>query len=214
LLVRRSSEQLAIAVHELRSPVAALAAISEALSRSTTVASSRGELARLALEACRGIERLVLDASITTIRPERLDAGTLVADAVATARLGGGAVRRWIEPGLPLIDADRTRLRQALDNLLENAIAHSPDDVEVFVEVRRSGDAVTISVADSGSGLPLEERERIFELGVRLDDSRPGSGIGLAISRAVAEAHGGSLVVESSPGAGARFVLALPVPSD
>jgi signal transduction histidine kinase len=214
LLVRRSSEQLAIAVHELRSPVAALAAISEALSRSTTVASSRGELARLALEACRGIERLVLDASITTIRPERLDAGTLVADAVATARLGGGAVRRWIEPGLPLIDADRTRLRQALDNLLENAIAHSPDDVEVFVEVRRSGDAVTISVADSGSGLPLEERERIFEVGVRLDDSRPGSGIGLAISRAVAEAHGGSLVVESSPGAGARFVLALPVPSD
>jgi two-component system sensor histidine kinase KdpD len=212
--VRRSAEELAIVVHELRSPVAALVAIAEALSRSPRVVPSRVELTRLALEACRGIERLVLDASIATLHRERLDVDRVVADSVAAARLAGAAVRVRIEPGLPLVDADRTRLRQALDNLLENAVAHSPEGAAVAVEVRHVGNAVAISVADAGSGVPFEEQERIFELGVRLDHERRGSGIGLAVSRAVAEAHGGSLVVESSPPAGARFVLALPALAD
>ena len=213
--MRRSAEQLAIAVHELRSPVAALAAIAEALSRPSETAPSRVELTRLALAACRGIERLVLDAATATVRLERLELGRVVADSVTAARLGGTAVRLRIERRLPLVDADATRLRQALANLLENAASHSPNDAEVVVEVRRAGTAaVSISVADSGAGVPLDEQERIFELGVRLDDGRPGSGIGLAVSRAVAEAHGGSLVVESSPGVGTRFLLVLPVPAE
>lgn len=211
--MRRGSEQLAVTVHELRSPVAALAAIAAAVSGSRSTAPSRVELSRLAVAACRGIERLVLDASIATIRPERLDVGRLVADSVTAARLGGAAVRARIESPLPLVDADSVRLRQAFDNLLENAVSYSPDGAEVVVEVRGIGETVTISVADSGRGIPLAEQERIFELGTRLDDGRPGSGIGLAVSLAVAEAHGGSLVVESNPGAGTRFVLALPVPA-
>ena len=70
---------------------------------------------------------------------------------------------------------------------------------------------VLLSVSDRGEGIPPDERSRIFEPGVRLDDARPGSGLGLAITRAIAEAHGGTLEVESEPGRGSTFTIALPV---
>jgi signal transduction histidine kinase len=70
---------------------------------------------------------------------------------------------------------------------------------------------LVVSVTDSGPGIPVEEQERIFEAGVRLDPARPGDGLGLALARAVAEAHGGTLAVESGPGKGTTFALTLPI---
>jgi two-component system sensor histidine kinase BaeS len=203
-------ERLAIAVHEVRSPVAALAAIAEALSRRPVDREERRELVGLAMAACRGIQRIVADAAVASVRLEAVDAGLLAAEAATAARLGGRSVRAEIDPDLPAVDADPERLRQALDNLLENAVAHSPEGAEVVVRARASGGMVTLAVTDTGHGVPVEEQTRIFEPGVRLARDRVGAGLGLAITRAIAEAHGGRLTVDSAPGEGATFSLALP----
>jgi signal transduction histidine kinase len=205
------SERLAVVVHELRSPVAALVAIAEHMRRDPSGRYDLRELLTLATAACRGIERIVADAAMASTRPEQLEMGALAAAAVAVARLQGAPVRGEAEPNLPRIDGDEIRLRQALDNLIANAVEHTAPGSEVVVAVRGSGERVVVTVSDSGPGVSVVEQERIFEPGVRLDTGRPGSGLGLAIARAIADAHGGSLTVDSRPGDGARFTLALPV---
>jgi signal transduction histidine kinase len=200
---------LAVLVHEVRSPVAALSAIAESAVEPGLDAEARTALVRLAVAACAGIERLLEDGALI-LRPAPVDLGALVADAVAAARLGGADVQATIAPDLPRLDVDALRLRQALDNLLVNAATHG-DGAEVVVSAMRDGEAVCVSVADAGPGIPDHERTRIFESGVRLDDRLPGSGLGLAVSRTIVERHGGSLDVSSSPGRGATFTIELPI---
>ena len=206
-----SAELLALVVHELRSPVAALAAIAQTLRerRGELDPAETSRLLELAVAAGRDVARLAVDATPAALRRTRLEPGRLVADAVATARLAGGAVRFEAAGDLPAVDVDPVRVRQALANLIANAIAHSPAGAEVVVGAEAVAAGVAITVADAGDGIPLDEQERIFEPGVRLA-SRPGQGLGLAVARAVAEAHGGTLAVESAPGAGACFRLVLP----
>jgi len=116
-----------------------------------------------------------------------------------------------VEERPPSVMGDAVRLRQAVDNLIRNALVHSGTDADVVVRVRADGDVVLLSVADAGQGIPDADRERIFEKGVQLDPSRGGSGLGLMVVRAIAEAHGGSLSLVSSAGGGATFTIALPV---
>jgi len=209
---RSDGDRLAFLVHEVRSPVAALSAIAEALAGGDLDEGTQRELAGLALAACRGIERVVGDAAVGSVRLEAVDVGGLVRESVAAAALGGAKVRPVVSSDLPRIAADPIRLRQALDNLVANAIAHSPPGGEVVVNARVGEGEILLSVSDKGAGIPIEEQERIFEPGVRLDTSRQGSGLGLAVARAIAEAHGGTLTVESAPGDGATFTLVLPLP--
>jgi signal transduction histidine kinase len=204
-------ELLAVVVHELRSPVAALSAIAEVLSRGSIVGADRRELVRLTIAACRGIGRIAADANVASVRLERLDLGPLVADAVAAARLEGFDVRSEIDPHLAPVDADPERLRQALDNLVSNAVTHGPDGSVVVVGASTGEGNVLVSVSDLGPGLAPAEQERIFEPGVRLDTRRPGSGLGLAVTRAIVLAHGGSVIVESAVGEGSTFTLVLPI---
>ena len=81
----------------------------------------------------------------------------------------------------------------------------------MLVAASSDGATLVVSVRDSGPGIPTEDLARIFEAGVRLDNTRPGSGLGLAVTRAIAEAHDGTLGVESIAGSGTAFNLALPV---
>ena len=206
------SSRLAVLVHEVRSPVAALAAIAEAVSDPTLDASLRRDLVRLAGTACRSIGRIVADAAMTALQREELDPAALVREAASAWALGGARVEARAPAGLPTISGDPIRLRQALDNLISNALTHSgPDDVVVVVEAAVAGDGVLLSVSDSGRGLPLADQERVLEAGVRLDPESPGSGLGLSIVRAIVVAHAGSLSVDSVPGAGATFTIALPL---
>jgi len=209
---RRESDRLAFLVHEVRSPVAALSAIAAALADGDLDEGTQRELAGLALAACRGIERVVGDAAVGSVRLEEVDIGRLARESVAAAVLGGASVRASVAADLPRIDADPLRLRQALDNLVANAVTHSPPGGEVVVSARVGNGAIRVSVSDTGVGIPIEEQERIFEPGVRLATAVPGSGIGLAVARAIAEAHGGTLTVESAPSEGATFTLVLPLP--
>jgi signal transduction histidine kinase len=203
-------ERLAILVHEVRSPVAALAAIAEASRGPGLAHDALRSFVTLAVAACRGIERNVLDASLASVRLEPVDLGRLVHEAVAIARLGGARVRAEVESDLPHVRADALRVRQALDNLVDNAVAHSGSDADLVVSARERDGQLLLSVADEGRGIPADEHERIFDVGTRLDGSVPGSGLGLAVVRAVADAHGATLQLESAPGRGSTFTLVFP----
>jgi signal transduction histidine kinase len=204
------SERLAVLVHEVRSPVAALSAIAEALVEGDTSAETRRELVRLVTLACRGVERVVGDAAVASIRTEPIDPERLVRDVVAAAVVRGAPVELVVVGELPVIDADASRLRQALDNLIANASAHGPAGGPVVVRAE-AREGVLISVSDEGPGIAPDQLDRIFEVGVRLDPAARGSGLGLPLARAIVEGHGGTLTAQSMPGEGATFVVALPL---
>jgi signal transduction histidine kinase len=210
--VSTGSEQLALLVHEVRSPVAALAAVGQALSDGSMDVEARHRLFELAVAACLGIERLVRDLTVSSVVLEHVDVMRIVDDvAVAAALTSPIPIRvRGATPEL-VVHADPLRVRQALDNLVRNAVAVSPADGEVVIEVVPSAEVVRVAVSDTGPGIAEADRARIFEPGVRLDERQPGSGLGLAVARAIAEAHGGSLSVESTLGAGSTFRLELPL---
>jgi signal transduction histidine kinase len=201
------SDRLSMLAHELRSPVAALAAIAAAYDGADE--AGRRRLLELASAASGNIERLLGDASPVSLRIERVDVAALVRDAVDSAVLSGARVHLTAEPRL-FVDADPQRLRQALDNLIGNARGHSPAGAPVVVSARAGAGGILVTVSDSGEGIDPADQARIFVAGVRLTDARPGSGLGLAIVQAVAEAHGGTVEVDSAPGQGAAFTLALP----
>jgi len=202
-------ERLALLVHEVRSPVAALSAIAETVGESGVDEYGRAELVRLVVAACRGIERIIADVAVASIRFEKVDPGGLVADAVAAARLRGASIQLSIAADLPTLEGDHSRLRQALDNLIANAMTHGAGS-EVVVACSATDGAVRISVSDTGTGIPVGDQARIFDVGVQLRPDASGAGLGLAVTRAIVEGHGGSLEVASTPGEGAKFTIELP----
>lgn len=206
-----TTDPLAVLGHELRSPVAALVAIAEAYP--TADENGRRRLRELARGAVANLERLFADAAAASVRLVPLEVGRVVTDVVELAVLGGAAVVARAEVGL-ILEGDPERLRQALGNLVANAVAHSPDGSTVVVTAGRRAGSVEIAVTDEGEGIGPDDLERVFEAGVRLTATRPGAGIGLALVRAIARAHGGDVHVGSSPGQGSTFTLVLPSSSD
>jgi signal transduction histidine kinase len=120
-----------------------------------------------------------------------------------------------LAPDLPEVPMDAEAVRQALGNLLDNAIKYSAGERVVAIAARRDTDRLALSVSDRGLGIPAAEHARIFEKFYRVGRSdtqgRRGSGVGLALVRHVALAHGGAVTVESAPGQGSRFTLWLPL---
>jgi signal transduction histidine kinase len=192
-----NGERVSILAHELRSPVAALAAIAEAVSaRGQAMGDDeKAHLIALAVGAGRDIERLVLDPEMLSLEPQRLDV-EMVVRSVAPA-----GVSVDVPHGL-VVEADPVRLRQVLTNLVGNAQRHGR---RVEVTAREVGGTLRIAVVDDGRG--VETGLDVFASGV----SGAGStGYGLAVARGIARAHGGDIELESSPGAGATFTLVLP----
>jgi signal transduction histidine kinase len=114
------------------------------------------------------------------------------------------------------VEADAGRVGRILDNLINNGLTYSVRPPRLSITVSGEGDRAVARVADNGAGIPENERERVFDRFHRANEgafrSVPGTGLGLFISRQLAEGHGGSLVVESStPGPGTTFGLALPL---
>jgi signal transduction histidine kinase len=115
-----------------------------------------------------------------------------------------------------VVTADRTRLEQVAANLIDNAVKYTPAGGRVGVEVRRRGDTAQLVVRDSGAGIPSDELPRIFDRLFRGDRSRAerGLGLGLSLVKAVVEAHGGTVAVESVVGQGSRFTVTLPLQTE
>lgn len=139
-------------------------------------------------------------------RPEELVQALLALFPVAPP---GVSLLREVEPGLPPVRADRDQVLQVLHNLVKNALEAMPSGGTVRLSARRDGEAVAFAVADSGPGVPPEDRARIFQPYVTTKAG--GTGLGLAIAERIAQEHGGRLELTSPPAGGATFTLRLPV---
>jgi signal transduction histidine kinase len=220
---------VADAAHELRTPLAGIAATAEAGTAPGLDVDTRERLATLLVRDARRAGRLVDDLLTLArydagLRPERAEVDLVELVRVETDR---DAVLHPDDPavlgaGGPVpVAVDAELVGQALTNLLTNARRHGDGEVSVAVGVDASGMA-RVAVRDDGPGVPVEERERVFGRMVRLDEARGrsggrggggGAGLGLAIAREAARAHGGDLVCTGPDdgGRGAVFVLTLPV---
>ena len=225
---RRASESrlrrfVADASHELRTPLTSIRGYAELFRRG---AGARPEdleksMARIEAEASRMgilVDDLLLLARLDQGRPllrEPVDLGSVLADAVESAR--AVAPERPIDveaEGPAEVIGDPGRLRQVVDNLLDNARVHTPPATPVHVRLGADGDHVVLTVDDEGPGLDEEEVEKAFDRFYRGDPVRSratgGAGLGLAIVAAIVEAHGGSIEASSPDGSGARFEIRLP----
>jgi two-component system sensor histidine kinase KdpD len=119
-------------------------------------------------------------------------------------------LRASIDPGLPLVDADYSQVDQVVTNLLENAVRHTPDGGVVEICAVATADAVTVSVHDAGPGIDLDRVDELFEP-FRQGPIGGSSGIGLAICRAIVEAHGGQIHAANAQAGGAIFSFTLPL---
>ncbi len=212
----------ALVVHELRSPLAAMIGAARMLRARWPELDDAGRESLLALLADESgrVERLLgelQDASRVAAGGfayefAEVDPGRLVEEAVAAARVAAGGVSVLARLDRPpaLVRGDAGRLRQALDNLIGNAVKVSPPGAEVEVVAESRDGALRISVRDSGLGVAAADRERIFEA-FEQAGNRPGAGLGLHVARAIAEAHGGAVELDSASGGGATFALVLPV---
>lgn len=213
---------LSDAAHELRTPLTGMQAAAEQLAAGAGTDARQQRRAALLVGETTRAGRLVTDmldmarieAGPALVRQD-VDLGGVVAAAVERAALLAPrlSVTRSGDDTLT-VRADPTRVTQILANLLDNARRHTPAGGAVAVHVERAGTAAAVTVTDTGPGIPEADRERVFERLVRLDGARErdrgGAGLGLAIARGLARAHGGDLVCEPHAG-GARFRLTLPV---
>ena len=222
---RQRSALLRSVSHDLRTPLATIRAVATDLRADTDYdPATRGELVGLVVDEAERLDRLVANLlSMSRIEagsllPDRqpLDVGELIEACARRLHRLTSNVHLAIEvvPDLPLVPADYSQLDQVLTNLVENATKHSQPGASVTVAARASTDPVTaggvcITVTDEGPGLDPAQADRIFEPFVT-GGPATSTGIGLAICKAIVDAHHGTIGVTSSVGAGATFFVNMP----
>jgi len=209
--------------HELRSPMAAVIGAARtlqgrwrelsAVQRQSFLALIGDETTRLAALIGDVLDTSRIEAGTFSFTFTDVDLAQIVHDVVTAAAVGQDEVHVRAEVGeLSLVRGDRERLRQVLQNLVDNAVKYSPARGDVHVSAHQEDGVVRIAVTDEGPGIPAEDQRLIFEKFGRSNagGAKPGTGLGLFISRSIAEAHGGTLAVESEPQRGSCFTLELP----
>ena len=223
-LERTRAEFLGMVSHELRTPLAAIKG-----STATVLGDARlygaaevRQFFKIIDDQADRMSGLIadlldagsIDAGTLSVAPEPSEVAALV-DRARTAFLSGGARHDLVidlPPDLPWVMADRDRIVQVLNNLLANAVRHSPETAPIRIAAARDGVHAAISVSDEGSGVTPERLAQLFRK--YAGDAAPGlgSGLGLAICKGLVEAHGGRIRAESAgAGRGARFTFTLPI---
>ena len=216
--------------HELKTPVGALALLAETIEDAADDAEAVRRFASKMRQEAQRLTNLVQDLitlsriqavePVPDPRPVALD--TVVAEAVDGCRMRANARGITLASvgsrGLSVL-GDEDLLVTALRNLLENAVAYSPEKTRVVITTRKTPEGnAELSVADQGIGIPERDLERIFERFYRVDPARSratgGTGLGLAIVKHVMAAHNGKVTVRSVEGAGSTFTLSIPLRSD
>ncbi len=208
--------------HEMRTPLSAILAATEALMGTSTDGPARKELAEEIHTAAHRMNRLVGNLLDMT----RLDSGMIrpsfdwcsVADVVQSAvrklreELREHTVIVEITESIPLIKADFPLLEQAFTNVLHNGALYTPPGSRIEVRAGIQDDNCVVTIEDNGPGLPSGTFDHIFEKFFRLPGSKAGgTGLGLSIARGFVEAHGGTLTAENRPEGGARFIFRIPI---
>lgn len=227
----REAEELrttfvSVVSHELQTPIAIIKGYASTLARADAhwdTEALRERLHAIEEEADR-LNHLVgnvlyasrIQAGGLTMERSELDLSEMTRSVVRRflARSPDRKITVRFPAEKPLVYADRGRIEEVLLNLLDNAVKYSPRGQDIRVRGQVTDDEVIVSVTDAGQGIPLRERERIFERFQQLDNSSsrraPGAGLGLYICRAIVEAHGGRIWVHSEFGVGSTFFFSLP----
>jgi signal transduction histidine kinase len=211
--------------HELRSPMAAVIGSAKTLHQRwrELAPDQRGSFLGLIEHETTRLAELVEDV-LDTSRIESgsfsytfadVDVAELIQESAAAAESGQDEVtiNANVRRPLPSVRGDRERLRQVITNLIDNAVKYSPAGSEVEVDAFAENGRVSVEVRDRGPGVARENHSLIFEKFGRVsgEHAKPGTGLGLFIARSIAQAHGGTLEVQSAPAEGAIFALVLPV---
>jgi signal transduction histidine kinase len=218
---------IAWAGHDLRTPLASVRAMIEALADgmvddpATTeryLRTAKRDISALAVLIDDLFELAQLDAGGIKLDRQTNSLGDLISDTIesfsALASEKGVALGGHVQPGVDPIVIDARQIGRVLTNLVGNALRHTPPGGEIAVEARLIGPDVQVTVRDTGEGIRGEDLPRLFEQFYRGEKSRSratgGAGLGLAIAKGIVEAHGGRIWAESEPGQGARLVFTLP----
>ncbi|HEV2591121.1 MAG TPA: HAMP domain-containing sensor histidine kinase [Gaiellaceae bacterium] len=226
-LDQMKDEFVATVTHELRTPLTSISGYTDLL-RETEDSGLSDEQSTYLKVVARNTDRLLmlvndllfaagLQSSELAVDPEVVDLGELAREAVESVRPRAeakGVGLRVETDGDTHVRGDRHRIAQLIDNLLSNAVKFTPEGGEVSVRSGGGDAGVLLEVRDSGIGIPAAEQEQLFTRFFRssnaVADAIPGTGLGLYITNAIAQAHGGSIAVESAEGRGTTFVVTLP----
>jgi len=231
-LARLKSDFVANVSHELKTPLALIRLFAETLELGRVPSEEKAhQYYRVINKESHRLTQLInnildfsrIEAGRKEYRFAPTDVARVVREVIESYRFQieqqGFELKVDVEEDLPQVPADAEAVGQAIINLVNNAIKYSREsktiDIEVRREARRDGSKVLVSVKDTGIGIPRSEQKKIFDKFYRGEDSlvheTKGSGLGLALVRHIMEAHGGAVEVESIPGKGSTFTLALPV---
>ena len=218
---------VADAAHELRTPLTSVRGYSELYRQGAYPDQQAVDLAMARIESegarmARLVDDLLLLARLDQqrgIEQRPVDLVSLANEAATDfATVAPDHPLAWRPPeGELIIRGDRLRLRQVIDNLLNNARMHTPGGTRIDMAVRRNGSHAEVTIADDGPGIPATDQEHIFERFWRADASRRrdtgGTGLGLAIVQSLVQAHGGTVDLASDASQGTRFTIRLPLPA-
>jgi two-component system OmpR family sensor kinase len=225
-LILSQQRFIADASHELRSPISNVRGTVEVTLRRPRTADDYRETLESLLPEIERLSRLVndlltlsrADAGGLSIAPSRCNLRQVAQSSVSAHQgraAGRGIILDLNAPEAVCVEADFDRLRQVLDNLLDNAFRYAPNESIISIRVGRDEAQAWISVHDDGPGVPLADQPRVFDRFYRTDESRSrhsgGLGLGLAIARAIMTAHHGSIHLDSRTGSGATFTLTMPL---
>ena len=225
---RRKNEFLAMLAHELRNPLApirnALQVIKVTSGNEDSVQSASAIMERQIAQMVRLVDDLLDISRITTskieLRRQRVDLLSIIAQAIETSRPVLESARQELTVKLPPqslnLNADPIRLAQVFGNLINNSCKYSDPNGRIWLTVEQNGDEASVSVKDTGVGIPAKMLPNIFEMFTQVDQSlersQGGLGIGLALVQRLVEMHGGSVSVKSDgPGKGSEFTVRLPM---
>jgi len=215
-------QMVAAVSHDLRTPLASLRLLVEAIDDGVATGETRERYLSEMRTHVEALTKLIddlfelsrIEAGEIAWTMGRVELRELIGDTVAAMRAPAEARGVALAAELPADElparADAEKVQRVLFNLIQNAIRHTPADGSVTVRARTAGDGIEVEVADEGEGIPAGDGERVFEAFYRGDEARSeeGAGLGLAVSRAIVEAHGGRIWLESSsPGTRVRFTL-------
>jgi two-component system sensor histidine kinase KdpD len=217
------SSLLSAVSHDLRTPLASITGAATSLREDTGLdAATRTELVDSICDEAVRLERLLanlldmtrLESGAVSLRRDWVPLGEIVSSALTRLedRLGDRPLSVQLPEELPLLLVDPVLLEQLFVNLLENAAKYTPAGTPIEIRARREHDHVVVKLIDHGAGLPPGSEEKVFEKFYREPHSGlSGAGLGLAIARGIAEAHGGSIRAEQRADTGAVFQLVLPI---
>ncbi|MBI3814217.1 MAG: hypothetical protein HY279_07115 [Nitrospinae bacterium] len=231
-LDRQKTDFLNIVTHDIRTPLTSIRAYTDMLlmykDKPETLQRVYEEFLNIIKKESIRLGNLIndyldlakMESGQVTFRREPVDMRGIISDSVVTyhgeaIEKGINNLRYVIADDVPVIIADDGKVRQVVANLLSNAVKYTSQGGTVAVSAVKSGDDIEISIEDTGSGIPKEYHEKVFERFVQVEGGKErvkkGTGLGLPIAKNIVEHHGGKVWVESEEGKGAKFIFTLPI---